>query len=297
MTADPATESKAIVVGFDGSEVAYAALDWALDEAGRRRTHVVAILASGAAMISTPMVPMMNDWPDEAAEEVLAAARSHAATRSPGITLQTEAALSGPSAALLDASGTAGLVVVGGRRHPRLGELLLGATGPQVAAHASCPVVVVPAGDAPTAERPVVVGVDGSPSGRAALEFAFAHAAETSRPLVVVHAWWIGIPDPKGMAPLSSPIENDHRALVEEIVRPLAAKYPNVSVDRVVVCGDPVDELLEAGEKAGLIVVGSRGHGGFAGLLLGSVSQGVLHAPLTCPVAVVRGTDGEADKS
>ncbi len=288
-------KNKAVVVGFDGTEVAYAALDWALDEAGQRNADVVAVLASGAAMVPTPMVPMMTDWPDEPAKAVLAAARSHAAERSPGTTLRTVTSLTGPAAALLRASESAGLVVVGGHRHRRLGELLLGATAPQVAAHASCPVVVVPAGEQPTADRPVVVGVDGSPTGRAALEFAFARAAETGRPLVAVHAWWLSAADRAGLSARSSDvlaaIEDSHRELAKEAIEPFAVTYPEVPVEEVVVCEDPVDALLEAGEKAGLLVVGSRGHGGFVGLLLGSVSQGVLHAPVNCPIAVVRGVD------
>jgi nucleotide-binding universal stress UspA family protein len=292
-----------IVVGIDGSEVAYAALDWALDEAGRRDAEVVGVLASGGAIGPTPLVPMMNDWPDEAARALLAAAESHAATRASATTFRTVTSLSGAAAALLHASEQADLVVVGGRRHRRLGELLLGATAPQVAAHASCPVVVVPAGTQPEDDRPVVVGVDGSTSGRAALEFAFAHAAETGRPLVALHAWWLGVPDTAGRSTLSSdviiPTEQDHRALADDALRPFTTEYPRVPVEQVVVRADPVDALLEAGEKAGLVVVGSRGHGGFAGLLLGSVSQGVLHARLTCPVAVVHSAvqaeDGSAD--
>ena len=288
-------ESRTIVVGFDGSEVSYAALDWALDEAVGRHAEVAAVLASGGAAGSTPQVPMWADWPDDAARALLADARTHAAGRARGVPFRTVTSMASAARALIETSTGAALVVIGGTRHRRLGELLLGATAPQVVAHAHCPVIVIPSGHVPVEDRPVVVGVDGSSAARGAVDFAFARAAATSRRLIAVHAWWLDAPSriaPMAFGPeVLDQIEAENRALVDGVVSDAASTFPDVDVEQVLVRGNPVEALLEAGEKAALLVVGSRGHGGFAGLLLGSVSQGVLHAHLPCPIAVVRSTE------
>lgn len=284
-----------ILVGFDGSVAAYAALDWAIDEAKRRDADVVALLASGAAMVSTPLMPMMTDWPDDAATSVLRGAVAHAATRSPETRVRTTSSLSGAAGALVEGSASARLVVIGGERHNPLSELALGATAPQVAGHARCPVVVVPRGGSTVADAPVVVGVDGSSEAQTALEFAFGHAEETGRPLVAVHSWWLDAPDGLDLAVISPSfadrLERKQQDLVDEAIGTWKSKFPEVSVERVLVQGNPVEALLETAKQAHLLVVGSRGHGGFAGLFLGSVSQGLIHAALPCPLAVVHASD------
>jgi nucleotide-binding universal stress UspA family protein len=106
--------------------------------------------------------------------------------------------------------------------------------------------------------------------------------------VTAVHAWWV---DPAVLA-LSegaawSEVEEDEPVVVDALLAPWATRHPQVPVTRVVVRERPGDALVAAGVGAELLVVGSRGRGGFADLLLGSVSRDVLqHA--TCPVAVVR---------
>ena len=287
---------KPIVVGFDGSETAYAALDWALGEATRRHTRVVAVLASGSLFVPSPMSPLMNGWPDEAADALLEEARKHAARRSPGTVVHVVSSIGGAAGVLVHGSKSAGLVVLGGPRHSRLGELVLGATAPQVVGHAHCPVVIVPTPEEPPGDGPVVVGVDGSVESSAAIAFAFEHAAQTGRPVVALHAWWLDVPDLIGTSMFSAEalaeIEAVHREATAAAVRDLVAANPDVPTQQVVVRDDPVRALLEAAEQGGLIVVGSRGHGGFAGLMLGSVSQGLLHARLPCPLVVTHSPAG-----
>ncbi|MYS44191.1 universal stress protein, partial [Streptomyces sp. SID5998] len=77
------------------------------------------------------------------------------------------------------------------------------------------------------------------------------------------------------------------RRLLAEALAGRQEQYPQVPVDHVLVKGDAREALIEASGRAGLLVLGARGHGGFAGLLLGSVSQAVLHHA-TCPVTVAR---------
>ena len=293
------SQTKPVVVGFDGTDFGYSALDVGLDEAKRRHTEVVVLLASGAAMLSTPLVPMMSPWPDEVAADLLKEATSYAATRSPEVTVQTKTALSDASAALIAASSEACLVVIGGPRHSRLGELFLGATAPQVAAHAQCPVIVVPRTEPAPSDAPIVVGVDGSAPASAALGYAFEQAHDTGRPLHAVHAWWLDVPDRVGLSSLSAEllagIERGHRKATAAAVDPWAAKFPDVKVETTCVQEDPVIALAKAGKEGALIVVGSRGHGGFAGLLVGSVTQGLLHTQVACPIIVVHSAQAAQD--
>jgi nucleotide-binding universal stress UspA family protein len=115
-------------------------------------------------------------------------------------------------------------------------------------------------------DGPVVVGVDLSPESDPAIGFAFEEAAGSGVPLVAAHA---------GEQSLNTRMSG------------WLVKYPDVAVEQVVVQERPIPVLLELGQRAGLLVIGSRGRGGFAGMLLGSTSQALIHhAP--CPVAVVR---------
>jgi nucleotide-binding universal stress UspA family protein len=174
--------------------------------------------------------------------------------------------------------------------------LLIGSVAVDLAAHASCPVVVVrgpePDYTAPRPE-PVVVGVDGSPTSEAAVAFAFEAAALQNVPLVAVHVWHDLLVDPT-MAPLLDwdVVESDEREVLAERLAGWTAKYPDVPVRRLVACDRPGRALVDESGRAQLVVVGSRGRGGFRGMLLGSVSQALLHHA-HCPVAVVRAVDAD----
>ena len=134
----------------------------------------------------------------------------------------------------------------------------------------------------------VVVGVDDSPEAADAVGFAFAQASARGLGLVALHAWWV---DPVLLAP-SMPVDwNEmgaaNRGAIDGILAPWRARCPEVKVARVLARMSTADALVTASSEAELLVVGSRGRGGFASLLLGSVSRKVLqHA--RCPVAVVR---------
>ena len=168
-----------------------------------------------------------------------------------------------------------------------LGGTLVGSVASSVAAHAVAPVVVV-RGDEPTEPAaPVVVGVDGSPVSEAAIDFAVVAADLASCPLVAVHTWWDPLFDPVTEPLLGwDAIVDDERRVVAEQLAGRSAAYPNLVVSTVVERSHASRALLDRARGARLLVVGSRGRGGFAGLLLGSVSRAMVHrAP--CPVAVV----------
>lgn len=136
----------------------------------------------------------------------------------------------------------------------------------------------------------IVVGVDGSPGARRALEWALDEAVVRGAIVVAVHAWQLPYVVSTPLGVVSVPVDEDATAEAEAelaaVIDEVAAAHPSTTVERQVVVGSPAAALIEAGADASLIVVGSRGRGGFAGLLLGSVSHQLAHhAP--CPVVIV----------
>ena len=139
--------------------------------------------------------------------------------------------------------------------------------------------------------KTIVVGVDGSPSSRKALVWAAAEAADHSADLVVLNVWEHTLLPPSGSVSVSEryvpdPSQRTAEDLVDEIKQALG-EDPPVPVQPRVKQGNPAKVLIEESEGADLLVVGTRGHGGFRGLVLGSVSQHVA-AYAECPVTVVR---------
>ena len=284
-----------ILVGYDGSAEARAALAWALDEAdpGRQEVHLTYAFewANVGGWIGPGLGPAA--WPDDVGrreiEAMLNAAVNEAASRRPGVALRTEL-LDGPASLVLqERSARAALIVLGSRGHGGFAGLLVGSTTVAVTAHAHCPVVVVRG--SPEASKPVVVGLDGSEQSLLALDFAFGRAAKRGVALCAVRAWDSGPGRPgqlsRSPGPDAARIEEGGRAAVEELLAGARSRYPGVHATLDMVAGNPSAALIEASRDAQLAVVGSRGRGGFRGLLLGSVSQQLLHHA-RCPVAVVR---------
>ena len=281
-----------VVVGVDDGPRSRDALDWAIDEATRRRLplHILHVDAHGqGSRLGASPVEAEVRAPAVVAEAV---ARAHGLT--PWLEVTSEVSASNPSRALVDASQRAACVIVGARgRRPVVG-VLLGTTSGEVAARAACPVVVVRQFPEIESRRPgVVVGADGSEVSARALGYAFAQAADRELPLTVVHVWSPGLTSahlaPAFTTDLSA-LAAQEQALAAEEVAGWAERYPDVLVNRHVRRGHPVKALVEESRGAELLVVGSRGRAGLAGMLLGSVGQGVLqHAH--CPVAVVRSRD------
>jgi len=180
------------------------------------------------------------------------------------------------------------VAVVGDRGLGGFTGLLVGSVAVELAAHAHCPVLVARGTVDPA--LPVLVGVDGSPANQPAIGYAFEQAALRRVPLVALHAWAHPVASGSGdMLPLVYDLDEVQAAeerVLSEALAGWSEKYPDVTVERVVRHGSVRSTLIEASGRAQLVVVGARGRGGFAGLLLGSVSQAVLHHA-ACPVAVV----------
>ncbi|KAA5838070.1 universal stress protein [Saccharopolyspora hirsuta] len=265
----------AVVVGVDGSDSSAQAAEWAAAEADRRHVPLHVVLA--------------NDDPARAehAEDAVGRTAAKCRTDHPGLEVTAEVLTGRPVEVLVDRSSAADLLVVGARGLGGFTRALLGGVSLGVASRASCPVVVVRRG-APTDAGPVVVGVDGSPCARSALEFAFSAAAQLGADLVVLQAW-----HEENL--LYTPLSPNFRDEVDDTVRRILSRetadlrqaHPDVVVHEVAQRGHPVAALTDAARDARLLVVGHRGGGGFDGLFLGSVAAGVLnHAQ--CPVAVIR---------
>jgi nucleotide-binding universal stress UspA family protein len=230
---------------------------------------------------------------DETAEEVR--------QNYPDLTVKTELFVGPGAHALIAASERAAMVVVAARGRGGFAGLGVGSVAAQTAAHARCPVLVVRPVDGVADDEAVVdtgvhsgsvvVGVDGSAGGDAALEFAFEEAIMRKVPLEAVYVWWLlpqhslG-PDLPGHI-TAEEAQEESRRMLAELMAGWIGKYPDVPVQpRAVHAMNPSHILIEASREAGLVVVGSRGRGGFTGLLLGSVSRDLVgHA--SCPVAVV----------
>jgi len=281
-----------IVVGYDGSASSRAALRYAVSQA-RLRNAPVRVLAvfdynwrgarfGGAEELELTVRQRIQKMVDEAVTEMRMAA--------PGVNISGTAQLGSPGPALLAASRTAAVVVVGSRGHGGFGGLMLGSVGQHVATHAQCPVIVV-RGKVDTAEGPVVVGADASEHGDHTLGVAFEEADRRKAPLIAIRAY--ALPVPYGVMAMSTmPYDPDELKRTEaealaNSVRPWREKYPDVEVETLVAQASAGRVLVDVSSSAGLVVVGSHGHGVIAGTLLGSISLQVLHHA-DCPVLVVR---------
>jgi nucleotide-binding universal stress UspA family protein len=271
--------AKPVIAGVDGSPSSVSAAEHAAVAAISRSAPLVLVhgYLHPRGYGSAPLEPYQAYPPpppahgDAMLSDLAGSLRSH----HPGLAVSHKQLLGGGAATMVEESREADLVVVGCRGHGSLAGLLLGSVSSQVVAHAHCPVLVVRPAEAamPAGGSPVVVGVDGSPASTLALERAAGEAARRGLPLTVVHA-----------------AEAD-TSRAEEMLAQTAgaarAAHPDLTVEtRVLPHTDAAAGLVDASKDAAMVVVGSRGRGGFAGLLLGSVSQTLVHHS-QCPVLVI----------
>ncbi|MEJ2853697.1 MULTISPECIES: universal stress protein [unclassified Saccharothrix] len=285
-----------VVVGVDGSASALSAVAWAAREARRHRVPVKLVHAYLVPTRGYPEIVLTGHEVRRALEEQgkrwLAEAEA-AARAADDVEVEVALEHSGAAGAMVWESERARLVVLGSRGLGGFTGLVVGSVAVAVAAHGKCPVVVVRGED--HADGPVVVGVDGSPASEEAVDFAFEAASARGVPLKAVHAWTDFLVDGAYGSRLAvdwAQVEAAEERVLAERLAGRSEKYPDVVVQRLVVRDRPVRALLAEAEGAGLLVVGSRGHGGFTGMLLGSTSQALVHHA-TCPLAVVRPIDGE----
>lgn len=289
-----------VVVGVDGSGTDTAARSWAARTAKLRGVplvlvHSTEIVAQGAGdgysfeagSVLMETLQERGEAPGLAAEAAQELAQTH-----PALRVEVEHTLGPASTALMAYQDRASMLVVGSGRKGRMGQLLLGTTSLTTAMHASCPVAVV-SFDVEIADPPrgrVLLAVDGSRGSAAAAEVAFAEAQLRSAQVVAVSTWYLEV---VGGYVVTEPqsaewaaIEARQHDLVERTIAGPRAAHPEVALDIQVLHGPSVGMLTQQSGEADLLVMGTRGRGGFAGKLLGSVSQKVLRAA-QCPVIVV----------
>ncbi|MDG4801504.1 universal stress protein [Micromonospora sp. WMMD980] len=282
--------NRPVVAGVDGSPSSLTAADQAATAAVARSRPL--LLVHGYLHPLGYGVPL-NPYdlgvpaPTAEAEKMLERVAAELVERHPGLRVEVRQVAGGPGAALVEESRRAELVVVGSRGVGGFTGLLLGSVGGQLAQHGHCPVLVVRPAEQPIpVGGPVVVGVDGSEAAAYAVELAADEAARRDVELVLTH---VRAPE-RGAPEVAAEATTAERAEAAELLGVAAervrAEHPGLRVtERAVVAASPETALREASGEASLVVVGSRGRGGFAGLLLGSVSQALVqHAH--CPVLI-----------
>ncbi len=291
----------AIVAGVDGSDQGMCAAIWAAREAERRKLPLHLITAYtvpvfAASSLDAGYATVDDSVIREGAEAVLKQAVVKASTYD--VDLHARIETGDAAGVLLELSEEAAMMVVGSRGRGGFVGRLLGSVSSALPAHAKCPTVVVPlcaASRLPDADvsdenspeapeqsqvRPVVtVGVDGSEHARMASLEAAELATRRGLPLEVLCT----LPPFTGsLAWVPAPL--DREALHEDLLVQLEAgkqwlnsHFPNLEITLKLLDGPPVELLIEESRTVEILVLGTRGRGGFAGMLLGSTSQGVLH--------------------
>ncbi len=289
-----------VVVGVDGSPVARRALAWAMAEASARGCGVVALHAwrpvvtvGGWNGLGAEVLSSQEDA-DRGALGLLEneVAEVRKATGRDEVDVQLKVVVGDPGQQLVEASAGAALLVVGQRGHGALMSALLGSTTGYVLHHAPCPVLVLPRDEVDHTPARIVVGVDGSAPSRAALRFAAQLARRDHLPLRAVHAWAFAVPPypPLGgvameALPLGVPAtlgdEDDQQERINSWLRNEVEEcLPDregldLSYDALV--GTTSAALLDEAGADDLLVLGTRGRGGFSELLLGSVAHQCAH--------------------
>ncbi|MQY36608.1 Universal stress protein [Streptomyces sp. RB17] len=284
------SERRPIVVGVDTDPARRTALGWAADEAARRRVPLRPVRAEGVptrGLRGPDVPPSWEEWNEalhRSGKQILAEAVDFVAARHPEVEVDAVLAEGDPVWVLGEESRAATAVVLGSQHLSRAQEVFgSSAVALRLIARALCPVVVVPEAEhVPQEPAFYVVGVDGSEHSAAAVDLAFEEACLRGAEVRALYVWQPGplrIFDEHG-------VQQEYRRLLSETVAGRQARCPDVDLRHELVVGHPVQALTDASAHALGLVVGTRGHGGFAGMLLGSVSQGVLHYA-RCPVLVV----------
>src|SRR6478752_2805062 len=230
-----------------------------------------------------PMPVTLTERLEKHGQSVLRAARSTAedAIEANPIRIDTEMVSAAVLPTLIDRSKDADMMVVGCRGLGAIGRRLLGSVSSGLVHHAHCPVAVIHDEDPlmayPVAQAPVVVGIDGSPASESATAIAFDEASRRRVELVAVYAFSdIDVSDIPCVE--RSTMQTLGEQVLVKRLKPWQERYPDVTVRHIVVCDAPAHQLVEQAESAQLVVVGSHGRGGFAGMLVGSVSAEVAQS-------------------
>ena len=282
-TVNGARGVRRIVVGVDGSVGAEHALGWAATQARLTGAELEIVTASGRgrALADPGTRGQSTEW---GTNDATARAKNDA----PGVAFTSKEVTGPPAPALIEESNDADLLVVGSRGRGGFPSLLLGSVSRKCVHEAHCPVVVV-GGTLRGADRHhrIIVGIDGSSSSIAAAEWAAMQAELTGDTLEALMTWeW---PATYGWSPGAPEYDPQHDCdvIMGDVLRPIRDRHPGIKIQAVVGEGHPAHHLVEASNRADLLVVGSGGEGELAEALLGSVTEHCV-ANAHCPVVVFR---------
>jgi nucleotide-binding universal stress UspA family protein len=287
-----------IVAGLDSSACSRHAVDWAAAEAVRRGTQLELVHAYQVPVRGYPAYfpdPNLDSIMRRAARDLLDQTAAEVRNSHPGLPIGVQLSHSDAATALRYASTGAALTVVGIRGTGRVAEIVMGSVALAIASDNPAPVAVIHPEHQPDSQLPVVVGVDGSPNSTTAIAFAFAAAELRHVPLLAVHSSWYNTATDAafpGLRMVSEPLVGVRRArrLLSDELSACRAKYPGVRVIQRLSRTRPTAALLHYCHEAQLVVVGTRGRHGIAGLVLGSTSHALIVRG-SCPVVVVRPAD------
>ncbi|MBB5916744.1 nucleotide-binding universal stress UspA family protein [Nocardia transvalensis] len=284
-----------IVAGIDGSSESYHAAAWAAVDAALHGCSLRLVISASVPPGFGPG-PLLTDaeseWLRRNAQRTVDEARrlARAAVNGEALQITTEVIFDPIIPHLIARSRAARMLAVGSRGLGALRRGLLGSVGAAVTRHAWCPVAVVRAQsalDPVSAQRPVLVGVDGTPNSEPALAAAFDEASLRKVGVVALHAW---SDVSSSLAPVMTAWDaarESEEAILSESLAGWSERFPDVDVRRILVQDKPARALLAESDNAQLVVVGSHGRGGFSGMLLGATSNALV-ASVDCPIVVVR---------
>lgn len=281
-----------IVVGVDGSAASNAAVFWAAREAAMRNVPLTLVHMYREFVPTFPQMPMptgVAEWQEDDGRRALEEAVKIAEDAVPSdrtIAMSSEVKCSPPVPTLVQMSDEAEMVVVGCNGRGAVGRALMGSVSSGVVRGAKCPVAVIRAEASYLShsnQAPVLVGIDASPVSELALAIAFDEASRRGVGLTALHVW-------SDVALYQLPWldwKTEAERSLAEYLAGWQERYPDVKVQRVIALDHPGRALIAESESAQLVIVGSHGRGGVTGLLLGSVSNAVLHS-VHAPVIVAR---------
>ncbi|TFB51340.1 universal stress protein [Cryobacterium tagatosivorans] len=274
-----------VIVAIDGGPASNAAVDWMLD---RARTATLSVELTTVVELDWAPAGGPEDDFHIVYERALSEAGRRVDEAAPTLRKTSVVRRGSPVEELIRASTRADLLVIGtNKRTGFLAGAVYGTLPLRLAAHARCPLVVVPA-NWTRSDGPVVAGAEDDRSSDVALDFAAREAARLGRGLVIVHAWTIpatlGLDD-GSIVPFDA-LQEAHEEILALAAGRIRAAHPGLEVAPVLEQGPAAPTLVEASQMAALLVVGTHGRGAVAGLILGSVSHDVL-LNMPCPIAVV----------